>query len=284
MDMTIRAYAKINIGLRILNKRNDGYHNIETVFYRINLFDEIRFQDSNEILLECNNPDIPTDSRNLCIKAAKVLQKNYNISKGAKILLNKNIPIGAGLGGGSSDAAYVLKHLPKFWGIETLKEELYHLATNIGSDVPYFLDIGTAYATSRGEQLEYFHLNIPYWIMLVQPNTHISTAWAYTNLKLKPNKHEENLKELLIDNIEHPEKLKEFIHNDFEDLVFENYPDIKKLKVNLYRRGADFVQMSGSGSSIYAFFKHESSALDAMKIFSKVYLAFLTEPNFNPTL
>jgi 4-diphosphocytidyl-2-C-methyl-D-erythritol kinase len=282
--MTIRAYAKINIGLRILNKRNDGYHNIETIFHRINLFDEIRFQDSSSLLLECNNPEIPTDNRNLCMKAAQILQKNYKITKGAKILLNKNIPIGAGLGGGSSDAAYVLKHLPKLWGIEFPKEELYQIAMDIGSDVPYFLDKSTAYATGRGEQLEYFSVKIPYWIILVHPNVHISTAWAYANLKLKPHQQENNLKELLIDNIEHPETLKDLIHNDFEDLVLENHPDIKRLKENLYEHGAEFVQMSGSGSSVYAFFKHESKARVAMKIFSKDYLTFLTEPNFNPSV
>ena len=281
--MTIRAYAKINIGLKILNKRDDGYHNIETIFHRINLFDELRFQDSKELLLECNNPDIPTDNRNLCIKAAQILQKNYNVPKGVKIILNKNIPIGAGLGGGSSNAAYVLKCLPKFWGIEIPKDELYQLAFNIGSDVPYFLDKGTAYATGRGEQLEYFHINIPYWITLVQPRVHISTAWAYTNLKLKPHKQEINLKELLIDNIEHPEKLRGVIHNDFEDLVFENHHDIKILKENLYKQGADFVQMSGSGSSIYAFFKHENKAREAIRIFSKDFLAYLTEPSFLPS-
>jgi 4-diphosphocytidyl-2-C-methyl-D-erythritol kinase len=283
MDMTIRAYAKINIGLKILNKREDGYHNIETIFHRINLFDELRFQDSSDLLLECNHPNIPTDNRNLCIKAAKILQKNYNVSKGVKISLNKNIPIGAGLGGGSSDAAYVLKHLQKFLGIEIPKQELYQLAINIGSDVPYFLDKGTAYATGRGEQLEYFHLNIPYWIMLVQPNVHISTAWAYANLKLKPHKQEKYLKELLINNIQYPEKLRELIHNDFEDLVFENHPDIERLKENLYKQGADFAQMSGSGSSVYAFFKHENKAREAIRIFSKDFLAYLTEPSFLPS-
>jgi 4-diphosphocytidyl-2-C-methyl-D-erythritol kinase len=284
MDMTIRAYAKINIGLRILNKRDDGYHNIETIFHRINLFDEIRFQDSCNLLLECNNPEIPTDNRNLCMKAAQILQKNYKVTKGAKILLNKNIPIGAGLGGGSSDAAYVLKHLPNFLGIEIPKEELYQLAMDIGSDVPYFLDKSTAYATGRGEQLEYFRLDIPYWIIIVHPNVQISTAWAYANLKLKPHQQENNLKELLIDNIEHPEKLRELIHNDFEDLVLQNHPDIKRLKENLYKQGAEFVQMSGSGSSVYAFFKHESKAREAIRIFSKDYLTFLTEPNFNPSI
>jgi 4-diphosphocytidyl-2-C-methyl-D-erythritol kinase len=281
--MAFKAYAKINIGLRILNKRDDGFHNIETVFHRINIFDEIKLLPSDTIVIECNNPEIPLDSSNLCYKAANILQKEFKISTGVKILLQKNIPIGAGLGGGSSDAASILKNLPKFWKIQISKERLHFLATQLGSDVPYFLDEGTAYATGRGEKLEYFPIDIPYWIVLVHPNIHVSTPWAYNHLKLKTRQEGSNFKELLTKNITSPDKMKEFIHNDFEDLVFENFPDIKKIKIKLTEMGADFVQMSGSGSSVYAFFKDKKTAKQTVKTFSPHYPAFLTEPNFKPS-
>ncbi len=282
--LTIRAYAKINIGLRILNKRTDGYHNLETIFTRINLFDGIIFEESDNIVLKTNIRGLPSGKNNFCMQAATMLKEQCGVSRGVRIFLNKLIPLGSGLGGGSSDAAAVLKQLPKFWGIEVTTEKLNSIAIDIGSDVPYFLERGTAYATGRGEILEYFKLDIPYWILLVYPNVGVSTVWAYQNLKMKSNKHDRNLKDLLQDYIHFPNKLDEYIKNDFESLVFEKYPQIKKLKLSLYESGADFVQMSGSGSSVYAFFKDEHAAKSSELLFSKEYKAFLTEPNFNPAI
>lgn len=282
--MEIKAYAKINLGLNIVRKLEDGYHDIETVFHRINLFDTLEFSASDIISMECDNPEIPVNEYNLCIRAAKLLTMKYGINKGIHIRLQKNIPIGAGLGGGSSDAAAVLLHLPTFFGGEINKSELKDIALNLGSDVPYFLEDGTAYATGRGEKLEYFKLDIPYWILLVYPRIHISTAWAYKNIKLNTNRSERDLKSLLQEYIHLPNKLSEYIKNDFERVVYDEYPQIKKLKIDLYESGADFVQMSGSGSSIYAFFKDEDTAKSSELLFSKDYKTFLTEPNFNPTV
>lgn len=284
MMLTIKAYAKINIGLRILNKRTDGYHNLETVFTRINLFDGIIFEESDEIELRTNIKGLPRGKNNFCMQAASKLKEQCGVSKGVGIFLNKLIPLGSGLGGGSSDAAAVLSYLPKFWGIEVAKEKLKSIAINIGSDVPYFLERGSAYATGRGEKLEYFKLDIPYWVLLVYPNVGVSTVWAYNNLKMKSNKNDRNLKDLLLDYIHSPNKLDEYIINDFETLVFEKFPKIKKLKLSLYESGANFVQMSGSGSSVYAFFKDEHTAKSSELLFGKEYKAFLTEPNFNPTI
>jgi 4-diphosphocytidyl-2-C-methyl-D-erythritol kinase len=282
--LTIRAYAKINIGLRILNKRTDGYHNLETVFTRINLFDGIIFEESNDIVLKTNIRGLPSGKNNFCTQAATMLKEQCGVAKGVRIFLNKLIPLGSGLGGGSSDAAAVLSYLPKFWGIEVTKEKLNSIAINIGSDVPYFLEQGAAYATGRGEKLEYFKLDIPYWILLIYPNVSVSTAWAYQNLKMKSNKNDRSLKDLIQDYIHLPNKLDEYIKNDFETLVFEKYPQVKKLKLSLFESGADFVQMSGSGSSVYAFYKDEHAAKTSELEFSKDYKAFLTQPNFNPPI
>lgn len=278
--MKVKAYAKINLGLRILRKREDGYHDIETIFHRINLFDVIEFNASENISIECDNPEIPIDDHNLCIRAARLLQTRFDINEGVHIKLQKNIPIGAGLGGGSSDAAAVLLHLPKFWRCEIKKSELKEIALILGSDVPYFLEEGTAYATGRGEILEYFKLDIPYWIILINPQIHVSTAWAYKNSFIKSTEHQQRLKELLKKYIHFPKKLEKYIKNDFENLIFENYPKIKRLKFSLYDLGADFVQMTGSGSAIYAFFTDEQTVRSVQNLLSKEYKTHLTECNF----
>lgn len=278
--MKHKAYAKINLGLRILRKRDDVYHDIETVFHRVNVFDVLEFDASKNISMECDNSEIPIEDSNLCIRAARLLQTRFDINQGVHIKLQKNIPIGAGLGGGSSDAASVLLHLPKFWRCEIEKSELREIALSLGSDVPYFLDEGTAYATGRGEILEYFKLDIPYWILLVNPNIHVSTDWAYKNSLIKSTAHQQRLIELLKEYIHYPKKLEKYIKNDFENLIFENYPKIKRLKFSLYDLGADFVQMTGSGSAIYAFFTDEQTVRSVQNLLSKEYKTHLTECNF----
>ncbi|MBI4811284.1 MAG: 4-(cytidine 5'-diphospho)-2-C-methyl-D-erythritol kinase [Ignavibacteriales bacterium] len=180
--MTLKAYAKINLGLRILRKRDDGYHDIDTVFHRVDLYDEIYLEPSSTIKVFSNESNLPTDEGNLCIRAAQLLREYSGIEKGVNISLTKNIPIGAGLGGGSSDAAATLIGLTKFWEVDVSQIDLYKLALQLGSDVPYFLKFGTAHATGRGEILDYFDINIPHWIVIVYPNIHISTAWAYQEI------------------------------------------------------------------------------------------------------
>ncbi len=286
--ITLRAYAKINLGLRILRKREDGYHDIETIFYRVNPYDEIRLEPSTDIVFESNDTSLPADESNLCIRAAKLLQQYAGISLGVKISLIKNIPIGAGLGGGSSDAATTLLGLIKLWDIGITKEELSALALQLGSDVPYFLNQGTAYATGRGEILEYFNINNPHWIVLVCPDIHVSTAWAYQEIhssRLKTHNSKlitqtSNLKTLLLENINNPQQLNPLLHNDFEPLVLHKHKSIAYLKLSLYATGAKFAQMSGSGSSVYGFYTDEKEAMNAATQFSRKYKVFITPPNF----
>lgn len=284
--MTVRAYAKINIGLRILRKREDGYHDIETVFHRINLFDEIVFEPSSVVSMSCNRHDLPTDDTNLCIRAASVLQRTFKIKNGVHITLKKNIPIGAGLGGGSSDAATVLTALPVWWGENPSPGELYALALELGSDVPYFLQHGTACATGRGEVLEYFDLDLPYWIVVAYPNIHVSTSWAYQNSSLRNESVRtgnrpsgDSVKDVLLEHLHHPRMLMHLLSNDFESLVLRTYPEIAKVKKILYDSGAVFSQMSGSGSSVYGFFKEERYARHVAASLSKCQV-FVTPPHF----
>lgn len=301
--MTTRAFAKINLGLRILGKREDGYHNIETAFHRISLFDEIIFEPSSTLSLSCNHHDLPTDDSNLCVRAAGMLQKVFRINGGVHITLKKNIPVGAGLGGGSSDAAAVLKTLPSWWNETIEDDQLFNLALELGADVPYFLKPGTAYATGKGEILEYFDLDIPYWIVVVYPNMHISTAWAYQNVQIKgqkekvkpsasqiPNlstsrvvdKPQTTLKDILLEHLINPRMLVNLLPNDFEPLVLRTHEPVAKVKKGLYDSGAVFAQMSGSGSSVYGLFVDEPSTLDVMNVLGKSYQGFLTPPHFTP--
>ena len=180
--MKLRAYAKINIGLNILGKRSDGYHDLETIFHEIDCFDEIEFEQHDKVAMTADSILVPIDESNLCLSAANLLQKEKHVRPGVMIHLKKNIPIGAGLGGGSSDAAAVLCGLNHFWKLKLSNNQLRTLAAQIGSDVPFFIDGGTAYATGRGEILESFSLVLPFWIAVVTPLIRISTAWAYNHL------------------------------------------------------------------------------------------------------
>lgn len=285
--MTTRAYAKINLGLRILGRRDDGYHEIETIFHRINLYDEITFEPASTISLACNHHELPTDERNLCVRAAGLLQKLFGIHEGVHITLKKTIPIGAGLGGGSADAAAVLVTLPKWWNQTLSTEEQFALALQLGADVPYFLQPGTAYATGKGEILHYIELDIPYWIVVVYPNLHISTAWAYQKVKI-PNlksqisnpKTQATLKEIILEHLHEPRMLMSLLHNDFEPLILRTYEPVARVKQALYIAGADFAQLSGSGSSVFGLFQNETYAKDAARELGKHYQVFITPPHF----
>jgi 4-diphosphocytidyl-2-C-methyl-D-erythritol kinase len=284
--VTIRAYAKINVGLHVLRKRQDGFHDIETIFHRINLFDEIIFEPSPTISLSSNQHNLPTDDTNLCIRAAGLLQRAFKKHNGVHITLKKNIPIGAGLGGGSSDAAAVLTALPVWWNESPEAIDHRTLALELGSDVPYFLQRGTAYATGRGEILQYFKLDLPYWIVVVYPNLHISTSWAYQNVEIKNaltsnvKPQTSNLKDTLLEHLSNPRMLMNLLHNDFEPLVLRTYPDVAKIKKALYDSGAVFAQLSGSGSSVYGFFNSEKYAKDIAETLRQQCQVFITPPHF----
>lgn len=313
--MTVRAYAKINLGLHVLQKREDGYHDIETVFHRINVFDEITFESSSTISLTCNRPDLPADEGNLCVRAALLLQKALGTRGGVHMSLKKNIPLGAGLGGGSSDAAAILSALPQWWNEKPDDNELLRFATSLGADVPYFLKRGTAYATGKGELLEYFSIDIPYWIVVVYPNLHISTSWAYQSIQVKSQKvyglveekgknpdsrtsnigprasdlespagagRQTSLKDILREHIRQPRMLMSLLRNDFEPTVLRAYEPVARVKQALYVGGALFAQMSGSGSSVFGFYDNEAHAGDVASELGKHYQVFVTPPHFEP--
>ncbi|MFQ5798509.1 MAG: 4-(cytidine 5'-diphospho)-2-C-methyl-D-erythritol kinase [Bacteroidota bacterium] len=278
----IRAYAKINLGLQILHKREDGYHDIETILHPVNICDEISFGRCDDIRVECDHPDVPTDSSNLCCRAAEILQQSLGIKSGVRIRLEKRIPVGAGLGGGSSDAAAVLKHLPRYWQVQGTSALVRELAVSLGSDVSYFLHPGTAKAMGRGEILEYFDFELPYWVVVVHPDIRVSTTWAYQNFRANPSAKRVDLKDLLVENRTRPNVLINRLRNDFEPIVFHAHELVMRAKEALYRGGADFALMSGSGSSVFGLFQDDVLAKDVVKLLQDTYQVFLTEPYFMP--
>lgn len=274
--MTVRAYAKINLGLRILRKRPDGYHDIETIFHQIDSYDTIELtRTAGDIALQSNSATLPTDSANLCVKAAQLLQDISHVKEGVRISLTKNIPVAAGLGGGSSDAAATLKGLVKLWGLALRNHELKKIALNLGSDVPFFLEGGTAFATGRGDNLEHFPFELPYWILVATPPVQVSTSWAYSQVHSFGTG---GLRPVLGD----PKLPLELLTNDLEAVVLKAYPEVSNLKKVMYDLGAEFTLMSGSGSSVFGLFQEEDLANIAALKLSKSYDTSLTPPSFKP--
>ncbi len=281
--MVYRAYAKINIGLRILEKRPDGFHNIETVFHRIALFDEIELRPASWITVSSTDPAAPDGEQNLCFRAAQSLQRHLRCTEGVEIKIQKNVPVRAGLGGGSADAGLALRELPKLWGLTVDESQLSSLALNLGSDVSYFLRRGSAYATGRGEVLEYFDLDVPYTILLCIPGIAISSAWAYRQVSPRGCRHPHDLRTVVTVGMKDPSRLREEALNDFEPAAFSAYPALLEIKETMYGLGAAFASMSGSGSSMFGMF---SSTPDAEKVSrhlaGKGYHSAITPSHFMP--
>ena len=267
----IKAPAKINIGLNIISKRDDGYHNLETVFYQINdLFDVLTVEKSEnfELILIDENKDL--EKNNIISKAVQLLEDKTSVKITPKILLKKNIPIGAGLGGGSSDAASILKAINELYKLELSFEELKSISLKLGSDVPLFLYDYPTIGKSRGELLEKVNIKIDYPILLVNPKIHISTKEAFSNIIPKENLFNySNIQNGKISD------WKNKLTNDFEKSVFKFYPEIEEIKTKLYKNGALFSLMSGSGSTVYAIFDSLEKANLAAELFPKQYFTFV---------
>ncbi len=258
--------AKINIGLHIISKREDGYHNIETIFYPVKLFDRLVFYDSNSFLIECDNPEIPFDQTNLIYKARNVLSNYIKKELNVRVVLEKNIPAFAGLGGGSSNAATTLLALNEIFNLNLLREKLLKLASEVGSDVPFFILNQPAIAEGRGEILTPLpNFELDYKILIVFPSIKVSTSWAYSNFQSSSKKID--LKE--IKSSSDFNTLKHLITNDFEEIVLNAFPEIAEIKNQMIEAGAVFSSLSGSGSSVYGFFEQSKNLDEIKNIFKK---------------
>ena len=248
--------CKINLGLNILHKRADGFHDIETVFYPVALNDileVITAPASNEAVnYSCSGLAISGEKENnLCIKAFHLLKKDFPALPPVKLHLHKTIPMGAGLGGGSADGAFTLTMLNEKYQLNISTQQLQIYAAALGSDGPFFIINQPAYATGRGELLETTNVNLStYRIILVNPGIHINTAWAFS--QITPAIPVQSIKAIIAQPIT---TWKDELKNDFENPVFEKYPEIKDIKDELYKQGALYAAMSGSGSTVFGIFE-----------------------------
>lgn len=276
----IKSPAKINLGLKVVGKRSDGYHNIETIFQMVSLYDYIKLSESDTgITLYSNNKDIPLNEKNLAYKAAHLLRERSGIKKGVKIEINKNIPISAGLGGGSSNAAAALLGLNYIWELKLPREELLPIAKQIGADVPFFLSGVRAFGTGRGDELQILPVASKFYVILLNPGLSISTEWVYKNLKLELTKDGKNINiKKFISKRGEIEDIRDILSNDLEPVVMEKYDVIGRLKELLLSAGAVGSLMSGSGSTVFGIFKDYSSAKRAGEILKREeWSLFLTE-------
>jgi 4-diphosphocytidyl-2-C-methyl-D-erythritol kinase len=250
--------AKINIGLNIVEKRNDGFHNLETIFFPIGLKDALEFIESDTLQFENSGLTIDGDPlNNLCVKAWKLIQKDFNIPP-VHIHLHKVIPFGAGLGGGSADAAFMLKLLNDYFKLNISEEKLIHYALTLGSDCPIFIKNEACYGTGRGEILEPITVHLTgKFLVLINLGIHVPTRDAFASIIPQHSKFD------LRESIQMPiTDWKDRIYNDFEKSIFPKYPAIAKIKDTLYEQGALYAAMSGSGSSVFGIFEKEPDLQD----------------------
>ena len=269
--MGINSYAKINLFLKIGRKLSSGYHNLQSVMQKIELSDNITIEPLHEdrIIVECTNKELENEN-NLAYKAALLLKKKYKVRHGVRIFIEKNIPLEAGLGGGSSDAATTLINLNKMWGLRLKESKLIDLATQIGSDVPFFIGENAALVEGIGDKVKRIKKSFSINIVLINPGFRISTKLAYSAFdRQKPKR---NTKADIKDLIKAIEKkdIKEIannLYNDFEPIVTRKHKIINEIKTNLMRNDALNACVSGSGPTVFGIF---NSIYEAREAFFKI--------------
>ncbi len=247
-------HAKINIGLKVIRKRPDGFHDIETLMYPIGLSDVLEIVPAKDGVFEFFSTGLSIDGNpedNLCVRACRLISQKYALPE-VKIHLHKVIPSGAGLGGGSSDAAFVLKLIRRIFSIKMCNNELEEMAATLGSDCSFFINGKPALSMGKGEILTRVPFNLSgYYLLLVKPPANVSTAWAYGNVipsgeSLPDMNHSST-------NIESYTSL---LTNDFEKIVMKSFPEVRRIKEKLVKMGAIYAAMSGSGSAVYGLFRN----------------------------
>ncbi len=261
-SFSLPSYAKINLSLRVLGRRADGYHELQTIFQTITLRDRLTFRplDSSRLELECEAPDVPADESNLVVRAARALRERFGVGRGARVRLEKLIPAGGGLGGGSSNAAVALMGLALLWKIETNRDELSELGATLGADVPFFFAGGTALGTGRGTEITPLRDAPRASLLIVAPRVKISTADAYKALNAPALTKGFAPVNLLVSREEanFSASFPAALTNDFEPAIFEQHGEVERARDALLVAGARASLLSGSGSSVFGIFDDDS--------------------------
>jgi 4-diphosphocytidyl-2-C-methyl-D-erythritol kinase len=269
----VKSPAKINLYLEIKRKREDNYHEIETLFQRISLEDTIRIKetDKNSLNIICEHPDVPQDSSNLAARAANLILKECKVKTGISIEILKKIPVSAGLGGGSSNAASVLKALNELFSLGLNREKLFNMGMKLGADVPFFmLEEPVALAHGIGDELKVLK-NVPsYWYIIIYPKIKISTKWAYEHLNLSLTKKKPGAK-ILIRALKNKkiEEIAPLLYNDFSSLIGASYKEVQRVEQTLRTAGVKAVLLSGSGPSVFGICRTKGEAEVVKKRASK---------------
>lgn len=258
--MILFPNCKINLGLHVVQKRTDGYHDLQTVFFPVPFRDILEIIPSSTFKFTSTGLTIPGDlSSNLCVKAYELMKARFPDLSPVNIQLHKIIPMGGGLGGGSSNGSFTLLALNELFDLKLSVEELLNMALQLGSDCPFFIVNEPSFAVGRGERMEKVNINLNgYYLVLILPGIHVSTAQAFSGIQ--PKQPTIDLKTKIS---EAPETWKDWLVNDFEDSVFKVHPEIADIKARLYKQGAVYAAMTGTGSTVFGLFteKPDFSAL-----------------------
>jgi 4-diphosphocytidyl-2-C-methyl-D-erythritol kinase len=261
--LSLKAPAKINWFLQVLQKRKDGYHDIVSLMQCISLFDELIFDHADSIAIE-SRMDIPVTD-NLIYKAASLLKQYASYGKGARIIIKKHVPVSAGLGGGSSDAAFTLSGLNALWGLGLQNQELSTIGARLGSDIPFFFNVPAALVEGKGDRVKHMKIETSSTLLLVKPQVDVSTAWAYASFDQQYGrtltKKPIDIK-LFCQALEKQDylSLSKFLSNDLEEVVMREYPAVREIKHKLTVTGAEVSAMSGSGPTVFGIFRDKKKA------------------------
>ncbi|MGB8001113.1 MAG: 4-(cytidine 5'-diphospho)-2-C-methyl-D-erythritol kinase [Anaerobacillus sp.] len=258
--LSVKAPAKINLALDVLHKRPDGFHEVEMIMTNVDLADRLELTElrRNEIVIESTSGFVPDDQRNLAYQAAAVLKKKFNVNQGISIKIDKQIPVAAGLAGGSSDAAAALRGLNDLWEIGLSNDELAEIGSEIGSDVAFCVHGGTALAKGRGEIIQPMDAPPPCWVILAKPSIGVSTAEVYRRLRTAEMKHPDVKGMMHAIEEKDYEAICQRLGNVLEDVTLKLHPEVRQIKEKMESLGADGVLMSGSGPTVFGLTRHES--------------------------
>jgi len=277
--MQINSYAKINLGLHVLNAREDGFHNIATIFQELNFCDQITIKESPKMSFD-TNVDWLDRTNNTCIKAVKILQNHYSGLPNFKIFLQKNIPTNAGLGGGSSNGTATLKAINQLCGLNIQEKEMKKFAEKISADSTFFVNGGLQGGEQKGEKLYPIKYSaIDAYILLVMPNIKVQTSDAFMFIKKYLVKGKTDIKlSQMLEEFKLNKLSSELFYNDFEMYVFKTHPEIGKIKLEILDLGAKYASLSGSGSTVFGIFSDKQKAQKAQSFFSPHYSTIIANP------